>query len=257
MNTLALTKLHFTLTFTRETRLPQFVGNTIRGALGQALHDDHQEVYDAVFKVADDGSVPNPFAVSAPYPSQGGYAAGETLGFSVTLFGTACGHADEMIEAAESMCKGKLATARLADAECVYSREWSDAYAETIPYCDTLTLDFASPTVLLSSREAVYEPDFPAFIDSLFGRISAVIDNHGENEFVLPYSLIARKPLVRATHDIKRVHINSNNHPIDGFVGRISYHGDVTRYLPYIDLGGQLHLGKKTTRSCGEYTFEI
>ncbi|MDR0221894.1 MAG: CRISPR system precrRNA processing endoribonuclease RAMP protein Cas6, partial [Lachnospiraceae bacterium] len=43
----------------------------------------------------------------------------------------------------------------------------------------------------------------------------------------------------------------------DGFVGTVSYFGDVTRYLPYIDLGSQIHIGKKTTRACGEYVFEI
>ena len=35
--------------------------------------------------------------------------------------------------------------------------------------------------------------------------------------------------------------------PVDGILGEARYFGDVTRYLPYIDLGTQLHLGKKTT----------
>ena len=43
----------------------------------------------------------------------------------------------------------------------------------------------------------------------------------------------------------------------NGIVGSVRYKGDITKYLPYIDLGSQIHIGKKTTRGCGEYEFEF
>ena len=110
---------------------------------------------------------------------------------------------------------------------------------------------------MLSGKQPVLNPDFATFVDRLFWRISAICDNYGESEFVVPYSLIARKPLVRAEYSLEQVSINSNNQPINGFIGKVSYSGDIVRYLPYIDLGSQMHIGKKTTRSCGEYTFEV
>ena len=257
MNKLILTKLCFTLEFTRESRLPQFVGNTIRGAFGQSLHDNFRLAYDAIYKIESSESVPNPFVISAPYPSRGMYSVGDTLDFSVTLFGSACCYEEETIGAVRSMCNGKLAGASLASAECEYSREWSDLGAEGIPAYDAVTICFVSPTEMLSGKQPVLEPDFSTFIDRLFGRVSAICDTYGESEFVVPYSLVARKPLVRAEYSLKPVSINSNNQPISGFIGKVSYFGDIARYLPYIDLGSQMHIGKKTTRSCGEYYFVI
>lgn len=256
-NSLTLTKISFTLTFTRDTCLPPFFGNTIRGALGQSLYDNYRNVYDAVFKVAECESIPNPFTIGAAFPSQGDYCAGETLVFDVTLFGSACGYDHEIVQAAQKIGKGKLSSATLTEAECEYSCSWSDSGAETIPSCDILTLDFVTPTEILISKQPTYEPSFATFIDSLFGRIAGVIDNYSDGTFMLPYSLVARKPHICAEYDLTRININSNGHPISGFTGRIKYSGDVTRYLPYIDLGSQLHIGKKTTRSCGEYRFTV
>ena len=103
----------------------------------------------------------------------------------------------------------------------------------------------------------MYEPDFAVLMDSLLGRIAAICDHYGPSEFVIPYALVAKKPYVNAKYDLKRVQINSNSQPVNGFVGKVTFFGDVTRYLPYIDLGSQLHIGKKTTRSCGEYNFTL
>jgi hypothetical protein len=256
-NELRLVKLLFTLTFIRESRLPPFAGNTIRGALGQSLCDNCGSAYNSLFKVTSGESVPNPFVIAAPYPSRGVYMPGDTLEFSLTLLGTACDYEDDVIDAAKLMCKGMLSGAGLSKAECEYARNWSDAGAESIMPCGAVTLDFIAPTEILSGKEPVYAPDFATLMGSLFGRIAGIIDNYGESEFTVPYALIAKKPLIIAEYDLKQVRINSNKQPINGFVGTIRYSGDVTRYLPYIDLGSQIHIGKKTTRSCGEYYFEL
>ena len=256
MNSLKLLKLSFVLSFQDERVLPPFVGNTIRGALGKALNDNFPAVYDAVFKVKGGESVPNPFVISTPYPGRGSYSYGESLTFNVTLFGSACKYAENIAAAAELMGKGKLAGAMLTQSTIEYYQEWSDAGADAAPPCDRLTLNFITPTELLSSKDPVYEPEFGQLMDRLFGRISTIFDYYGDRELVIPYSLIGKKPFVRAEYDIKKVQINSNQQPIDGFIGTIRYFGDVTRYLPYIDLGSQVHLGKKTTRSCGEFTFD-
>jgi hypothetical protein len=39
--------------------------------------------------------------------------------------------------------------------------------------------------------------------------------------------------------------------------GEVTYKRYVTRHLPYFDLESQLHIGKKTTRGCGEYWFRL
>ena len=257
MNTLNLRKYKFTLSFVTDAFLPPFIGNTIRGALGQALYDNSREAYNAIFKGAGTESKPNPFSISAPYPSKGKYYAGEILEFYVTLFGIAGDCGEEIPKAVQTMCKGKLEHTRLTEIECIYAREWSDSGAESIPHCDNLTVSFLSPTEILSSKKPLHEIGFNTFTDSLFGRINGIINNYTRNEFVLSYTLIAERPLVTAEYDLKPVDIQTSGQPIRGFIGQIRYFGDITRYLPYIDLGSQIHIGKKTTRSCGEYSIEI
>jgi hypothetical protein len=75
---------------------------------------------------------------------------------------------------------------------------------------------------------------------------------------VLPYALLNRKPYVTAVFDLKKVAIEQEKQPqVSGFLGRGTYTGDITRYMPYIDLGTQLHAGKLTTRGCGAYRYEM
>jgi CRISPR-associated endoribonuclease Cas6 len=257
VNHLKLAKYRFTLKITADTVLPVFIGNTIRGALGYALDSQENPAYAHVFKTDHAASTLNPYVISIPFPSKGRYKKGDTLTFFITLFGNATDYASHILMGAQEMCKGKLANCTCGDVDLIYERVWSDSGAESIPPCDVLTVHFASPTEIRNKKELVNNPDFSIFIDSLFGRINGIINNYTDGQFVLPYSLIALKPLVHAEYDLQTIQIKTSGQPIDCFVGSVKYYGDITRYLPYIDLGSQIYVGKKTTRAFGEYKFEI
>jgi hypothetical protein len=237
--------------------LPPFVGNTVRGALGVALKEQDSPAFEQAFKIEAAVAVPNPYVISVPYPFAMQCQPGATLPFSVTLFGDACGFADDFVAAAKDMCRGKLKDCVLDTHELEYDQVWSDVGAENIPSCQELLVKFVTPTEILSSKNAVRELTFSIFVDSLFGRIADIIDHYTEGEFVIPYALVARKPRVEAQYRVKPLRFQTSGQTIDGFIGTVRYAGDVKRYLPYIDLGSQIHVGKKTTRACGEYSFEI
>jgi hypothetical protein len=255
MNTLRLLKLQFQLRFTADTVLLPFVGNTFRGALGSALSKCSSPAYDAVFKTGHTTSVPNPYTISIPYPAKERYHKGEALHFGITLFGDACEYREEIEAAVRHMCHGKLENCVLEEAELIYDRIWSDNGANTIPQADHIVIHFITPTELISEQKSVKEVEWNIFIDSLFGRICDVIGNYTAGEFVIPYALFARKQQIMAQYRLETIRFQTNKQPICGVVGEVEYKGDVTRYLPYIDLGSQLHIGKKTTRGCGEYWF--
>ena|GEM_PF-6693833 len=256
-NTLRLIKYKIVLRFTSASELPPFLGNTIRGALGGALERMGSPAYEQVFKVKTPESVPNPYAIDVPYPSKSIYKAGDTLEFYITLFGCACEYAAEFTVAANDMSRGNLKNCVLDDFVAVYDRIWSDAGSESIPQCNEILIKFATPTEILSSKKTMSELSFGIFVDSLFGRIGGIIDNYMVRNFIIPYALVSKKPFVSATHNIKQLTLKTRNQPINGFIGTIKYSGNITPYLPYIDLGSQIHIGKKTTRACGEYSFEI
>ena len=253
MNSLQLTKYAFSFRFTNTTVLPHFMGNTFRGAFGASLEKIGSPMYNDVFKVTKSESIPNPYVISVPYPGKGKYDIGDSITFYITLVGDACLYEEELVKTVKNMNMGKLENSECIDASIVFSSTWSDKGAESIPLCERLTVRFLSPTEILRKKAPILKPDFYDFIDSVFIRIGGIIDNYTSNLFVLPYSYITAKPFVTAEYDLKTVSLQTHS----GFTGTIRYYGDVTRYLPYIDLCGQIHIGKKTTRSCGEYEFEL
>jgi hypothetical protein len=256
-NTLRLLKRQFLLRFTADTVLPYFVGNTIRGAIGASFDRMGSSAYKQMFKVNSANSIPNPYTISVSYPSKGSYQKGDGMWFSVTLFGNACDLDGEVGKAVKNMCGGKLENCFLERDELLYDSVWSDGISGNIPHADCVTIHFLTPTEVVSSQKSVKEMDWNMFMDLLFGRICDVIGNYTDEEFVLPYALVARRPQVLAEYRLKAIRFQTNGQPIHGIMGSIRYTGDVTRYLPYIDLGSHLHIGKKTTRACGEYRYEI
>jgi hypothetical protein len=256
-NTLRLLKYRFVLSFTADTDLLPFVGNSIRGALGSALDRMGAAAYERVFKIEANDSVPNPYTISTPYPARPRYAEGDTLEFSLILFGDACDYGADFATAAKEMCRGKMKNCVLQSCEIEYDRVWSDSGAESLLPCNEILIRFITPTEILSSKHPISELTFETFIDSLFGRIGGIIDNYTDTEFIVPYALFAKKPLVKAEYNLEPLHFQTSGQPINAILGTVKYSGDITRYLPYIDLGSQLHIGKKTTRACGEYIFEI
>jgi len=45
----------------------------------------------------------------------------------------------------------------------------------------------------MQKKSPVIEPGFSFFIDSLFRRISSIIDIYGEEEFIIPYHITCNK----------------------------------------------------------------
>ena len=201
--------------------------------------------------------MPNPYTISVPYPNETRRKSGETLVFTLVLFGNACEYGADFISAANEMCHGKLKDCILDDYELEYDSVWSDAGARSIPLCNEVIINFITPTEVFGSKRSIREISFATFVDSLFGRISGIIDNYTDGNFIIPYALVAKKPFVTAEYNIKQITFQTSGQPINGFTGTVKYAGTITRYLPYIDLGSQIHIGKKTTRACGEYIFEI
>jgi len=272
MNKLRLTKLEFTAELITNAFLPPYLGNSLRGAFGHALSrrncgksvDDcgncdaicaYAEIFKSQSQVKGLNSVPNPYVIGVDYPAKEEWRAGETLDFSLTLFGRGGSWHEEVSVAVSEMFTGKLSCMRLRETREALCREWSDE--GEIPSINMLTVKLKTPLVLLSSKRLVTEIDFYLFTDRVFNRIADVIDVYGEQDFILPYGLTHRKPKVTTESDLKVVTIKQETQPIKGLLGELRFQGDVTHYMPYVDLCSQLHIGKMATRGCGRIEFEL
>jgi len=291
MNQLQMVRIDFEAAVLRDVQLPGFLGNTLRGCLGRALLRENcvaaapdcetcsrreDCVYPNIFKVAQSTAefptMPAPFVIRAPEFGKRQWLAGEALVFSIILFGTAVRRSAEVVRAASAIFEGRFAQTEGAFAlqtvrdgfngqrnpSDLQVAVWSDAGAMDIPPAQAVKIRILSPVQIYHAHFVADKPDFSLFMDSLFARIAAMIDLFGEGEFTLPYALLCRKPQVTAQFSTRRVLIPQNHgQRVDGILGEILYEGEITRHLPYLDLGTQLHIGKKTTRGCGQFEIEI
>ena len=95
------------------------------------------------------------------------------------------------------------------------------------------------------------------FIHSLLGKISSLAKDYTQNDFVVPYEMIPNIPFVTTEKDLKPVSVQTGGKASNGFIGSVSLTGDLTRFIPYIDLGSQIQIGENTIYSCGEYNFKL
>jgi CRISPR/Cas system endoribonuclease Cas6 (RAMP superfamily) len=275
----------------REVLLPGFLGNTFRGCLGRALLQQHCPksapdcmrcaarhtcVYARVFKAAECAqtcpAMPSPFVIGPPSFGKRLWREDETLAFSLLLFGTAVHFAPEIGAAARTIFDGSFAQTKDAlslvqimdgftgrpAGDNLQIAFWSDTSAEEMPPIQGARVRFETPTQILQDHRVVEQPSFAQLMNSLFGRIAAMLALYGAREFILPYALMNQTPQVQAQFDTHRICVQQDKgQHIDGIVGQVTYTGDLTRYMPYLQLGTLLHIGKKTTRGCGVYTMDL
>lgn len=296
MNTLEIVKLQFQARILEDIELPRYLGNTIRGALGNTLvrlychqsgpncetcknKDDciYAQLFKATRRPEGFATVPNPFVIEVPADNKHCYQKGEELVFRILLFGRAIYRIREIIEAVDQIFMGCFANTK----DCIVlekvwdsytdqiiyqfnhfvcnaeARIWSDEHRDKIMENQEIKLSFLSPTQILKQKKLFMTWDFSDFMDHLFSRISNMIDLYGKGEFVIPYGLSYRKPHVLTTSNLKKVRIPQGKNFFDGFIGSVTFSGKLNRYMPYIDLGTQLHIGKLTTRGFGKYEIEM
>jgi hypothetical protein len=292
MNALKIAKLAFEAEILTKTLLPGFLGNTIRGALGKALAARcctnqvqarcdgcdraaacvYAQMFKSVYRDAEFTSAPNPYAIDVANSEKREYNAGDAIRFSVLLFGNAARFAEEVALAVRAMFGGVFGGAKRALALrgahdghtgaplfkngsfCAPEPvAWTDGGEEPVQKTTEIELEFLTPTQILRASKLATSFDFDTLTDSLFNRISSIIDIYGDKEFAPPYRLLFRKPQIAAEQDLRRVAIKQEKQPIVGMVGKARYSGELARYMQYIDLGAQLHIGKMTTRGCGQY----
>jgi hypothetical protein len=279
-NTLRFLKLQVTLQTTRNYTPIGYIGKKIRGALGNAMFtlfcvhpipncrgckNQKSCVYGALFKnpekSAEFPTFPAPYVIDAPYSSgKTIMKTGESLIFSITIFGEPVRWWQHVVLAIREMFENKKNQFNLAfhlkeirseiEDLLIYDGNnfvgdpmaalWDDkgANADINPF--RLEIKFCSPLILKNARKI--EPDFGWFIDAVFYRIACMVDIYEEREFFVPYGLLFRKPKVQTCL-------------IDGFgdLQGINFEGNLSRYLPYIEIGAHLHIGKQSTYGYGKY----
>lgn len=227
---------------------------------------------------------PHPYVIEPPLYRQTEVSPGDAFDFNILLFGAATRYLPYLVYACEKMGQAGLGRSgqrvRFSVSEVSVGDKTIYRKAEGKllegPWTSPLTLAEASKkaTGLLTVKlqtplrlkfENRFQGKLPfhLLVRALLRRVSSLGEAFGDGEPALDYrGLIQRAEGVsEESADLKWNDINRYSSRqqqklrIGGVTGCISYRGELTEYLPLLDFGRQVHIGKQTTFGLGKFTY--
>jgi CRISPR-associated endoribonuclease Cas6 len=236
---------------------------------------------------------PHPFIITPPLEEKRTYRQNDTLSFELTLIGKSIDYLpyfiytfDEMGKMGIGKGRGKYQLENVGqrtkvkgeglekeEAKLIYSgRDKTlknnfmvlrvddlSSFSDLPP--STLHLRFLTPTRLKFDGSLSPKPEFHILIRNLLRRISLLSYFHCEEELGLDF-----KGLIERSKDVKVKKQNlswfdwerySNRQEtkmkMGGFIGSITFEGNLKEFLPLIMLGEYIHVGKGTSFGLGKY----
>jgi CRISPR-associated endoribonuclease Cas6 len=234
-------------------------------------------------------SAPHPFVIEPPPEKRRSYKPGDTLQFRLILIGRAIDYLPYFIYTFEELGnigigKGK-AHYELAEVFCeeksIYnsiSKTLHPSQSSSLSLFpnissqeskesqnDTVTLSFLTPTRMLYNSNLTIALEFHIFIRNLVRRLALISYFHVNAD----PSAWDFKGIIKQAEEVKVKDKNLKWHDwerysgrqetrmkMGGFVGKITFEGDITPFMPFIKAGEILHAGKGTSFGLGKYQIE-
>jgi CRISPR-associated endoribonuclease Cas6 len=232
--------------------------------------------------------VPHPFVITPPLEEKRQYRQGETLCFELTLIGKTIDFLpyfiytfDELGQIGIGRGRGKYKLEELRNStnrnggETIYSAadkilrqniqsvgldEIFESFSPpSLP--GSLTINFITPTRLKFEGKLTPTLEFHVLIRNMLRRISLLSYFHCGEELDLDYrSLIEESLSIR----VKKSNLHwfdwerySNRQDtrmmMGGFLGSVTFEGEIEPFLPFLLLGEYIHVGKGTSFGLGKY----
>ena len=231
-------------------------------------------------------SAPHPFVIDPPLDGQRLYEPGKILDFRLILIGRAVDYLPYFVYSFHKLGKigigrdkGKFLLQKVTsnslqgDGEVpVYNEEdkvlkspcapfaWSKIVEQDPP--ESIRISFLTPTRIKYRGRLTKDVEFHVFFRNLLRRISLLsyfhcgqtLNDHGFKE------LIDRAKGIRTTihtlywNDWERWSARQRTRmKLGGFIGDVTYEGDLRPFWPYIKLGEYVHVGKGSSFGLGRY----
>ena len=236
-----------------------------------------------VGRMSGNQNIPRPFVFKPPRSLQTGYARGEPLVFELVVIGRAIDYLPYFILAFRELGalgfglnRARVRLARVdALGEDGSSTPVYDATSNLVRPAapidleidtrderrgtgDVLALDFLTPTTLRAGsavdRDAVVvrRPQFHHVLKRLRDRLNALATFYGDGPLDLDFKALgdaaeAVETIEDRTRWVERSRFSARRnaaHDLSGFVGSITFRGDLARFLPLLRAGEYVHVGK-------------
>lgn len=224
-------------------------------------------------------AAPHPFVIEPPLDTKREFREGEELTFGLILIGRAIDYLPYFIFTFEELGRiglgkgrGKyfLKEVRDEQGKSIYSgqekllREGFSIINPAdlnLPFSSSLTLNFLTPTRIKYRERLTKDLKFHILIQALLRRIYLLSYFHCDEIWKPDFS-----NLITASEEIKIEKQNliwydweryssrqDRRMKLGGFVGEITYSGDLKDFLPYLLFGEYIHVGKGATFGLGRY----
>lgn len=131
---------------------------------------------------------------------------------------------------------------------------FGEIMSERAPSPVKIKLCFHTPLRLLQNGSPLRQPAFSAIAGALFRRISALAYYYGREELSHDFKWLAEQsreitPLSSTAQWVSR------GGTLQGVEGTLNFKGDLTGFMPFIELGSRLNIGKGGAYGAGSFTF--
>jgi hypothetical protein len=242
-------------------------------------------------KISRNRDIPRPFVIKPPLETKETYLPGERLSFDLVLVGRIKDYLPYFIVTFKELSQAGLGRGRTPLELVAVSHVGSDGAEaavynngtnlvqpprEAISWADLctgqvanngssdvrrVTLRFLTPTMLVADGAPVRRPAFGPIAKRLRDRINALayfycgkgldIDFKGFGDDADKIVTVADS--TRWVESARYSRRREVSHDLSGFVGEVSFEGDLGTFMPYLKLGEYLHVGKNAVFGNGWY----
>lgn len=204
-------------------------------------------------------SIPRGFVFRAPRDAKTNYDAGETLAFELLLFGSAAQFLPSFVLALLQLAHEGFGANR-APTELLSVEEIPLAPPTQVPDAH-MTVQFLTPTHLVSQGKAVRAPGFHHLFKRVRDRINAIATFYGTGQIDADFAGLGAASeriltVRRATKWESQMRTSSRTgqrHELSGFTGECEFAGDLAPFREWLILGQQCHVGKHAVWGNGQY----
>ena len=241
-------------------------------------------------------AAPHPFILEPPMNNRKSYQKGEDLSFGLTLIGRAADYLPYFIYAFEELGRigigkgrGKYELREVAEEggesegdsfpkkRVIYSGDtklltqtsppiqWSDILMNHPEPPNAIQVSFITPTRIKYKNSLTKDLKFHVFFRNLLRRISLLsyfhcnhrIDDTRFKDLIEQAGKIKTVKRSLYWHDWERYSNRQETRmKMGGFMGEITYEGELREFWPYIKLGEYVHVGKGSGFGLGRYRIE-
>ena len=272
---LKVIKYRFTLEAIDNISLPAYKGSTFHGGFGHALMKISPTWYRYFYEPSlNNNPLPKPFVLLPPLDELEHYPKGHQFSLELTLIGDATQH-HAIAQAAIEYLGLQMGLGYEQGKYKIIDIQQSQT-PQQLPQQKTpqtikqLTLHF--PTRLrikANNRLQKQAPSFELLITRLIGRIKTLETAYGQDTENNNDDTNSNKNHLELIKKVKQIKIQNSQIKWDdwdrfsgsqkkwmkfgGLIGKISYIGDITEFMPILELGEWLHIGNKTSFGLGKY----